>query len=350
MNSRCEIPRENLSAYIDGELNSEESMRVEEHLSTCPECRRALESLRRTREFLAGLPSESPPEDLRVELREAISGVAAQDVPRTVRGRRRGISLAAVAAAAALVLLLPVAALLSTQLMVPGHDRLVAESGDPLPAEAPNDVGIMGSPPEIEPEGDEEAPEETPGVAGAGEDTVVVRDSLTLRAHDVEWVSANARMIAEEMGGVLRKQSRTFDSRGGLVESILILDAPPEVTAAVGEGIMDMGTLVARTTEEGSEGDIDGTMELVISVERTPDVPPIVVEEEPAEAVAYGSPSLLAGEMRRSFSGSWIRFGAWVGNALVWVAGHLPHLAFFATAFFLSAGVVRLIRRRGFPR
>ena len=37
-----------LSDYLDGDLQSSERKRVEDHVHWCPECRRMLESLRRT--------------------------------------------------------------------------------------------------------------------------------------------------------------------------------------------------------------------------------------------------------------------------------------------------------------
>ena len=44
-----------LSAYVDGELEPGDRRRVEEHLHFCPECRRVLETLRRTLESLLAL-------------------------------------------------------------------------------------------------------------------------------------------------------------------------------------------------------------------------------------------------------------------------------------------------------
>jgi len=43
---------ERLSEYVDGELDEDGRARVEVHVRWCPECRRVLESLRRT---VAGL-------------------------------------------------------------------------------------------------------------------------------------------------------------------------------------------------------------------------------------------------------------------------------------------------------
>jgi len=51
-----------LSDYIDGDLRSSDRQRVEEHAHWCPECRRVLESLRRTLKGLMELratPGES---------------------------------------------------------------------------------------------------------------------------------------------------------------------------------------------------------------------------------------------------------------------------------------------------
>ena len=49
-----------LSGYIDGELQPGEQTRVEEHLRWCPDCRRLLDSLRRTVDALVGLRVAAP--------------------------------------------------------------------------------------------------------------------------------------------------------------------------------------------------------------------------------------------------------------------------------------------------
>ena len=49
-----------LSEYLDGELGEGQRARVEEHVRWCPECRRVLESLRRTVEGLMGLRVAAP--------------------------------------------------------------------------------------------------------------------------------------------------------------------------------------------------------------------------------------------------------------------------------------------------
>jgi anti-sigma factor RsiW len=49
-----------LSEYVDGELDQDRRARVEEHVRWCPECRRVLESLRRTVEGLMRLRVAAP--------------------------------------------------------------------------------------------------------------------------------------------------------------------------------------------------------------------------------------------------------------------------------------------------
>lgn len=44
-----------LSPYLDGELEPGERRLVEDHVHRCPECRRALQTLRRTLEVLLAL-------------------------------------------------------------------------------------------------------------------------------------------------------------------------------------------------------------------------------------------------------------------------------------------------------
>jgi predicted anti-sigma-YlaC factor YlaD len=61
-----------LSDYLDGDLQSGDRERVEEHVHWCPECRRLLESLRRTLHGLMDLrvtPAESIAPDVIDRLR-----------------------------------------------------------------------------------------------------------------------------------------------------------------------------------------------------------------------------------------------------------------------------------------
>ena len=50
-----------LSSYVDGEVSDAEARQVEDHLSSCAECRRDLETLRMSVELLRALPALDPP-------------------------------------------------------------------------------------------------------------------------------------------------------------------------------------------------------------------------------------------------------------------------------------------------
>jgi anti-sigma factor RsiW len=56
-----ERQREQLSAYLDGELSAAERTALERHLPTCAECRAELAELRRMRALLGALPTPALP-------------------------------------------------------------------------------------------------------------------------------------------------------------------------------------------------------------------------------------------------------------------------------------------------
>ncbi len=59
-----EALRERLSAYLEEELEESERVRVEEHLESCPDCRREYRELRHVVDLLRRLPSPDPPPEL----------------------------------------------------------------------------------------------------------------------------------------------------------------------------------------------------------------------------------------------------------------------------------------------
>lgn len=57
----CNRTRSLLSAYSDSELTGSEMLRIQDHLRSCPACRRELEQIREIKEYLAEpLPIEAP--------------------------------------------------------------------------------------------------------------------------------------------------------------------------------------------------------------------------------------------------------------------------------------------------
>ncbi len=57
---RSEHPEEQLSAYLDGELNARQANAVERHLAGCVACSALLEELRSAKSMLAAMPRETP--------------------------------------------------------------------------------------------------------------------------------------------------------------------------------------------------------------------------------------------------------------------------------------------------
>ncbi len=63
----CVDLAERISEYLDGELPLELKLAVEEHVGTCSNCEKFVDSLRRTRDLAHLLPAvELPPERLKV--------------------------------------------------------------------------------------------------------------------------------------------------------------------------------------------------------------------------------------------------------------------------------------------
>lgn len=61
-----------LSSYMDGEVSSDEAIRVEEHLATCPECRLELETLRMSVELTRALPELALPRSFELAAQPAV--------------------------------------------------------------------------------------------------------------------------------------------------------------------------------------------------------------------------------------------------------------------------------------
>jgi hypothetical protein len=110
--SQREIDDELLSAYLDGELSTEEHARVEERLRSDPAARRLVEELRAVSGAVQGLPRETYAGDMQQRVWGAIDGADSSVAGRIEPARhdhwagiRRGLAWSAVAIAATLVLM-----------------------------------------------------------------------------------------------------------------------------------------------------------------------------------------------------------------------------------------------------
>jgi hypothetical protein len=107
-----ERQREQLSAYIDGELSAAERAELERHIPGCAECQAALGELRRVHDLLAALPMPKAPRSfaLPLDLRPDARPLAAAAPPRRPVTRRGGATVlqwvGAIAATVGMFLLL----------------------------------------------------------------------------------------------------------------------------------------------------------------------------------------------------------------------------------------------------
>jgi anti-sigma factor RsiW len=93
--------KEELSAYLDGELHGDALRAVESHLAECAECRGTLEGLRGLVRRAQALDDRPPERDLWAGIASRIGEVAATDVvPLAPRRRRFSFSVPQLAAAA----------------------------------------------------------------------------------------------------------------------------------------------------------------------------------------------------------------------------------------------------------
>jgi anti-sigma factor RsiW len=95
--------REELVAYLDGELDAEQSRRIEERARVEPDARRMLEELDRTWHMLDELDSPATGEDFTCTTLEMVALAAADDARKARAGRPRRRLRAILWAAAGLV-------------------------------------------------------------------------------------------------------------------------------------------------------------------------------------------------------------------------------------------------------
>lgn len=147
-----ERARENLSAFLDGQLPPQERARVERHLQECTDCRAELASLRQTVELLHQVPAVRLPRSFLLPVGEAVR-------PRRARAPRLSyVYLQAATATAAVLLVLVVSGdvLLRYEARHSAMTALRAPLATPKVMAAPTvletpgaQVGILAVPPAV---------------------------------------------------------------------------------------------------------------------------------------------------------------------------------------------------------
>jgi len=117
----CREVRDNLSAWLDGELPPAELAAIEQHLAVCPECRAETDCLRRTQRLVGGLSAPPLPRDIVVDLNRAIDAdeLATRRVVRPFWRRPAAMGSLAAAAMVLLVMTYALPPLLTSQGLTP---------------------------------------------------------------------------------------------------------------------------------------------------------------------------------------------------------------------------------------
>lgn len=142
----CNDVRDNLSLYIDDELNEEEKKLMDEHLKSCAECSRELEEYRKLIQMLNELPDEEPPAGyckrlheklLNADLPEKYEAEAdkAIEIPKKTRSNRfKWVKYGGLAASLALIVL--VYGLNNNNFMSKSNNKLAYDTAE-APMEQP---------------------------------------------------------------------------------------------------------------------------------------------------------------------------------------------------------------------
>jgi anti-sigma factor RsiW len=125
-------PNENLSAYLSGELNTQERAEVEEHLEGCRECALQLKAMHQLNRLLSQQPSVEPSSTFLQGVLQTIEQkkVSQKSANKTIK--RRTVVILAIAAAVAFF-----AILISLQYS-PGPSQV--EKGLPVPEKSTQQV------------------------------------------------------------------------------------------------------------------------------------------------------------------------------------------------------------------
>lgn len=151
----CNEVMDNLSLYLDDELNEEEKVLMDEHIKNCAKCSKELEGYRKVIHLLNELQEEQPPEGYCKRLHKKLLNAAEEIIPvdnesevshivnlsEKRKTRRPGwVKYAGIAAALVLVLLvydLNNGKAMNNSRMEVTYDASQSPAGDAAPSEAP---------------------------------------------------------------------------------------------------------------------------------------------------------------------------------------------------------------------
>lgn len=227
--------RDNLSLYMDNELDEEEKKLVEEHLKSCPECKKELEDYKKIQDMLRQMPDEELPEGYCKRLHNllkaetnATSKSADKEQSNVVnipkKNKFRWVKYGSLAAALALIVIVSG---LNGGLMMKSSNESAYDSGYNMTGSAPAPAPAAESPAEM-PSYPEIAMEEAK-MGGRGEqDYLMTADAdknKTENLNDALTGLATSIMSEREMkiikSGRLYVQTKDYDKFLGDINSKL---------------------------------------------------------------------------------------------------------------------------------
>lgn len=340
-NLDCDYPGENLSAYIDGELDDHQRRDVCAHLDGCTRCRDRLEHLRETRAFLSSAPSYDLPPDFHRNLRaELLRKKAEQKRAAPLAWFPTGVYVAALLA---LLIILPLSALrtfhgASPDMMSATEDSIQPEAESPFVS--------------MQEEAEEEA--EPPTLASAPVSGLRT-EQMRLQVTDVQGWTEFLIDAATAEGAQVREQEFTWGSDGSLLEATLVFELTAAEVSSIREQLVQLGDLTLHRADRLDpppgevsaelEGDTDASQVVMRVTLFAGPHPGEDKYEMPQASVYAGRDGPLAQQLRVALTDSWVRFGAHIHLSILWVAGHVPHLFFVGALIALTFLTVSRARR-----
>lgn len=224
-----EYAQENLSAYLDGELDAREKNRVEKHLQECTICQRELAGLRQTVALLRLVPEVPLPRSFLVPVAEAR--------PQPVRARQPALTL--VRSASLIATFMFVVVLTATLALPRGYGAPLGMGGAPEAAflqESESPVRDQTEPQRTEVAALPQAPQPAPRVV----ETVVVE-----AAPAESTMASKAAPMRAPLGGEEASAAPTSEQVAAQTEALTVRNAAASEETPVATEAADTGLKAA---------------------------------------------------------------------------------------------------------
>lgn len=231
----CNDVKDNLSLYIDDELNEEEKKLMDEHLKSCTECSKELEEHRKLIQMLNDLPDEEPPAGYCKRLHEKLLNAELPriedkekdkvlEIPKKTRSSRfKWLKYGGLAASLALILL--VYGLNNNNLMSKSSNEMASYDRAEAPQAAPMEPATGAMPPDMNGGNYEyniaEAEKDKLGDMGVrGEESAGQISLMAADAREMKIIkTGNLYVQTKDYDKFLNETTLKIESLGGFIEN-----------------------------------------------------------------------------------------------------------------------------------